>query len=341
MNPALLDTLTLLCPRCRSQGERSALRLRPLRADAQGFVLEGLLDCTAGCRYPILDGVPVVLRDMAEWWRQARAELARAAVADTTLADYFSRLDAAAPDRHDQHSLLGTYLDAHYGDPAPPEGWPSAEDYWQHVVATVESTVTGDSALDLGCGVGRLAFELARFHDRVVGLDLNFHLVAAAARIQRSGRVEYGRRSRGRRFTEIRQTYKAPRNVLFLVADALDPPFDAESFDTVAALNLLDNVSVPLTLIAQMDALLRRDGTLLIGSPYEWRHDISDPSQWLENADRDASSVLRAILAERLIEALPLDYRIVEEVADLPWVLRQHERFWQRFSVHLLAARKG
>lgn len=341
MNPELLDTLTLLCPSCRQQGERSALRLRPLQADAQGFVLEGLLDCTAGCRYPILDGVPVVLRDMAEWWRQSRAGLSRAAVADATLVDYFNRLDAVAPDRYDQRSLLSTYFDAHYGDPTPPGGWPSAEDYWRHVVATVESTATGGSALDLGCGVGRLGFELARFHDRVVGLDLNFHLVAAAARIQRSGRVDYQRRLRGLQFQPVSLFRPVPDNVLFLVADALDPPFDAASFDTVAALNLLDNVSVPLTLIGQMDALLRRAGTLLIGSPYEWRHDISEPSQWLEDANRDAPGVLRAILAERLIEALPLDYRIVADIADLPWVLRQHQRFWQRFSVHLLAARKG
>jgi SAM-dependent methyltransferase len=208
-------------------------------------------------------------------------------------------------------------------------------------VATVESAVTGGCALDLGCGVGRLAFELARFHDRVVGLDLNFHMVAAAARIQRSGRIEYHRRLRGQRFEPISLPWSVPDNMLLLVADALDPPFEATSFDTVAALNLLDNVNVPLTLIGQMDALLRRTGTLLIGSPYEWRHDISDPSQWLEDADRDAPGVLRAILSERLIEALPLDYRIVADIADLPWVLRQHERFWQRFSVHLLAARKG
>lgn len=341
MNPDLLDKLVLGCPSCRSRGERSALRLHSLRTDEQGFVLEGILDCPTGCRYPVLDGVPVVLRDMADWWRQARAGLTRAAVADPTLADYFSRLDASAPDRHDQHSLLSTYLDAHYGDPTPPAGWPRTEDYWQHVMAAVERTVTGGSALDLGCGVGRLAFELARCHDQVVGLDLNFQLVAAAARIQRSGRVEYRRRLRGRQFTEIRQSYDASRNVLFLVADALDPPFEAHRFDTVAALNLLDNVSVPLTLIGQMDALLRRAGTLLIGSPYEWRHDIADPSQWLENTDRDAPGVLRAILAERLISALPLDYRIVEDIADLPWILRQHDRFWQRFSVHLLAARKG
>lgn len=341
MNPRLFDELTLICPSCRSQGERSVLRLRPLQVDTQGFVLEGLLDCAAGCRYPILDGVPVVLRDMAEWWCQSRAGLSRAAVADPALVDYFTRLDAADPDRHARQGLLSTYLDAHYGDPTSPEGWPRAEAYWQRVVATAESTATGGCALDLGCGVGRLAFELARFHHQVVGLDLNFHMVAAAARIQRSGRIEYQRRLRGRQFTEIRQPYDASRNVLFLVADALDPPFDAASFDTVAALNLLDNVSVPLTLIGQMDALLRRAGTLLIGSPYEWRHDISDPSQWLEDADRDAPSVLRAILVERLIEALPLDYRIIEEITDLPWILRQHHRFWQRFSVHLLAARKG
>lgn len=341
MNPELLDTLTPICPSCRQQGGRSALRLHPLRVEAQGYVLEGVLDCAAGCRYPILDGVPVVLRDMAEWWRQSRDGLSQAAADNPVLADYFTRLEAVNPDRHGRHALLGTYMDAHYGNPPPPQGLPAAEDYWQCVVALTESVVEGGIALDLGCAVGRFSFELARLHERVVGLDLNFPMVAAAARIQRSGRADYQRRLRGRQFESVSLSRPVPDNVLFLVADALDPPFDADSFDTVAALNLLDNVNVPLTLIGQMDALLHHTGTLILGSPYEWRHDISDASQWLENADRDAPSVLRAILSERLIDALPMDYRIVGEIADLPWVLRQHERFWQRFSVHLLAACKG
>lgn len=341
MNPELLDESPLICPSCRQQGVRAVLQPQPIRVDEQDNVLEGLLDCPSGCRYPILDGVPVVLRDMADWWRQSRDDLSKAATGDPVLADYFARLDAADPDRHARRALLGTYMDAHYGNPEPPEALPDAETYWQGVTALAESSVTGGIALDLGCGVGRFGFELARFHERVVGLDSNFELVATAARIQRTGRLDYERRLRGRRFTPVTRSWPASHNVLFLVADALDPPFDAERFDTVAALNLLDNVDVPLMLIGQMDALLRPAGTLLIGSPYEWRSDISDPAQWLENADQDAPTTLRRILTEKLIPQLPLDYRIVDERADLPWVLRQHQRFWQWFVVHLLAARKG
>ncbi|MDX1607327.1 MAG: methyltransferase domain-containing protein [Candidatus Competibacterales bacterium] len=341
MNPELLEDLPLVCPSCRRQNARSTLHLHPLQTDARDSVREGLLACPNGCRYPILDGVPVVLHDMADWWRQSRAGLSRAAVGTRELAGYFDRLDAVTSEYHDRQALLGTYLDAHYGNPTPPEGLPDAEAYWQQVSALAEGAATGGVALELGCGVGRFSFELARRHERVIGLDLNFDLVATAERIQRSSRIDYARRQRGRRFAPVSLSWPAPDNVLFLVADALDPPFEAEGFDLVAALNLLDNVPVPLTLIGQMDALLRRGGALLLGSPYEWRHDIAEPGQWLEDADRDAPAVLRALFGGQLIPEMPLEYRIGDEIADLPWVLRQHERFWQRFALHLLAARKG
>ena len=342
MNAQALAALALICPSCRQQGVEARLQVRPLHgSDASHAVDNGFFDCPRGCRYPIIAGIPIILRDMADWWQQSRHHLSAMTSEPPEMVDYFAYLAHAHPERLAERALLSTYMDAHYGHPTPPASWPDSAEYWQHITTLAERTTAGGLALDLGCGVGRLSFELARWHQQVIGLDLNFQLVAAAACIQRTQQLDYERRLRGQQFTRVTQPWSAPSNVLFLVADALDPPFAAASFDTVAALNLLDNVNVPLVLLSQMDALLRSGGTLLLASPYEWRSDISEVSQWLENADQDAAMTLRQILSAQLIPQLPLNYQITAELAELPWVLRQHQRFWQWFTVHSLAARKG
>ncbi len=346
MRPELLDRIPLICPRCRQPGGESVLALETVYYAAGGYLLEGLLHCPApSCQavYPVLDGVPVVLKNMADWWRDERSRLATTTGTSTELQAYFQALDATDPQHHERRCLLGTYMERHYGcgTPAPAGPLPTAEAYWDTVLALSTSGKPYHRALDLGCAVGRHSFELARHSELAVGLDRNFALVAAAAAIQRDGEVCYQRRLRGQQFATVAFPQEAARNVLFLVADALDPPLPAAAFDCVAALNLLDNVSVPLILLGQMDALLGPGGRLVLGSPYEWRHEFCDPAEWLENAELDAPDMIRRILVGELIPQLQLRYTVLEERAEIPWTMRQHERFQALFLVHLIVARKG
>ena len=131
-----------------------------------------------------------------------------------------------------------------------------------------------------------------------------------------------------------------PQNVLFLVADTLDPPFRADAFNLVAGLNLVDNVKLPLVLIGQMDALLSKGGTLILGAPYEWRADICEPAEWLENDELDAPEMVRQILEGKMFTRMGLKYEVLQEFFDVPWVLRHHDRHWSYFLVHLINAKK-
>jgi len=193
----------------------------------------------------------------------------------------------------------------------------------------------------LGCSVGRYTFELARFCDMAIGMDMNFSAVKTAAGLRRLGNVRYKRKRHGRRYEEINTSYEPQQNVLFIVADSLDPPFRAESFDLVAGLNLLDNLHQPLVLIGQMDALLKPGGKLIMSSPYEWRSDICDPAEWLETGDMDSPIMLRRILEGGLIPQMGLHYSILKDVSDIPWPLRNHDRHWSLFLVHFLSSRKN
>lgn len=332
----LIDQAHFICPRCRRPDRQAQLQLDVILHKESDFVLEGFLRCpesACASRYPIVQGVPVILKNIAPWWRASRLHLTSAATESAELAGFFQKLDQDDAAIRGQHRLLSTYMDAHY----------VREDsvFWSIVKGLIENRPPGGRTLDLGCSVGRFTFELARDSDLAIGLDTNFCSLAAAAKIQRDQAVAFANRLRGSVFQDVSFPIQAPRNALFVVADAMDPPFLAESFDLVAGLNILDNVEVPLILLGQMDALLRAAGLLIISSPYEWREDIADPVEWLENDEMDAATMVRCILSNEIFPAMQLDYRIIEEHAAVPWNLHQQQRYQSLYSTHILKAQKG
>ena len=346
----------IVCPRCRRPESgrmiQAPLGIRDASRWEGEFLLEGLLGCTdpvCGAAYPVVDGVPVILKDVGTWWRRAKAAMSEARAVGPEVRGYFEALEGSGPEGIDGRSLLGSYMDFHFGqftcDSAAPDPSNGASNsaYWEKVVGMARPGAGGEysKSVDLGCSVGRFTFEAARFSGLSVGLDLDFGKVSAAAGIQRKRIVAYERRDRGRTFRPIEGMYDPPRNVLFLVGDALDPPFPGDSFDLVGALNLLDNVGVPLTLLGQADALLRAGGLLVLGTPYEWRAEIADPAEWLETDALDAAALLRGILEGTAADRLGFRYSVEGEIGGLPWTLPGHSRRRTIFLSHVMRARKN
>jgi hypothetical protein len=89
-----------------------------------------------------------------------------------------------------------------------------------------------------------------------------------------------------------------------------------------------------------MDALLTSGGRLVLSTPYEWRTDICEPRQWLEKDGLDASIILKRILEGKMFQGMGLEYEILQEMPRVPWVLRNHTRYWSVFLVHIIAAEK-
>jgi len=152
--------------------------------------------------------------------------------------------------------------------------------------------------LDVGCGAG--------LHGRgdVVGLDTSFPLARAF--------VGTG-----------------------IVGDAADPPFEAESFDAVLLLNVLDSAARPRLVLGQADALLRRGGGLIISCPDAWNDAITAPA---EQVDGDA--LLGALGGERNRLELPLDYEVDEVRDPLEWRVRAGARTVHVHDCQLVLARK-
>jgi SAM-dependent methyltransferase len=321
----------IVCPGCRAQAG-GELRVRALA------VAGDWLACDCGRRFPIVDGVPLVLADPAAPLRDTGA-----GVLEPELPPALAALLAeGGPDDHPYAHLLehlSIYLDAHWGDRAIPPR-PSTDPGITALAARIASRPRVERAVELGCSAGRVVAALAATADHVTGLDLQFAAVRRARRILDGHRLGYARRVAGRHYTpawiEPGAVTAPPTRPTLLCADALDPPLAPARYDRVVALSLLDSVASPRGLLAVMDGLCRPGGELVLASPFTWQGAVMADAERIGGPDPAAE--LAAILRDGA--GLRARYTI-EETAEIPWVLRRDARSQLVYQVHYLRARQG
>jgi SAM-dependent methyltransferase/uncharacterized protein YbaR (Trm112 family) len=330
----VLSKVELICPKCRklSQGTltQHPLILDQVTLKQQNYVLEGKLVCTnpqCNTKYPIIDGVPVIVKNLEEWLQN----------------EYKTK---TSTEQKTEDALTGLYMDNHYGEFTNAKNnypWIKNKTYWNQInsIAQPQHRRLYETTLDLGCSVGRFTFELAKKSKLAVGLDSKYVSVHQACMLQRSkGKIKFTQKTRTLASQEVTGKFDASQNVFFLVGDALDPPFRMESFELVFALNLVDSIRVPLILLGQMDALLKPEGTLIIGSPYCWNPQTTDPVEWLETETADGHQTVKEILEGKTQKQCDFKYKIEKEIRNLPWTLKNQDSYFSVFLVNLLVAQK-
>ena len=221
---------------------------------------------------------------------------------------------------YESDKLLAEYLLFHYGSAEeilPYEFGPrKALEYPARCVS--ENLTASGRALDLGCAVGRSAFELARTCFEVIGIDFSRRFIEAANALKTAD-LPYLRADEGDRTTPLIARVPAGierTRVSFEVGDAMNLRADIGVFDVVLMANLIDRLSEPLRCLARLPDLVKPGGQLVITSPYTWLEDFTPRANWLCPA------------LDGLRTALALDFDLVS-TRDLPFLIREHARKFQ------------
>ena len=175
---------------------------------------------------------------------------------------------------YETDQLVTQYLEFHYGDPAlGVPNFPRAcvEATMPHVAAGMRRR-----CLDIGCSVGRSAFEFARHFEHVDGIDFSARFIQSGVRLQDGGELFYEVPTEGDltapravSLARLGLVEAAPR-VQFMQGDACNlKPLYAD-YDLVFAGNLIDRLYDPAQFLQLIAGRVVVDGLLVITSPYTW-----------------------------------------------------------------------
>jgi ubiquinone/menaquinone biosynthesis C-methylase UbiE/DNA-binding transcriptional ArsR family regulator len=134
---------------------------------------------------------------------------------------------------------------------------------------------------DIGCGTGSLTFELARFAEKVVGVDLSKEMLRHAREIAKERQLH---------------------NVEFRIGDAAKLPLPADSVDAAFSVMVLHFLPAPARAVAELCRITRLGGSViivgLVQHEQEWMREqmahrwlgFDRPSieQWLDLGGADA-----------------------------------------------------
>jgi SAM-dependent methyltransferase/uncharacterized protein YbaR (Trm112 family) len=347
MIESFLLEVELVCPKCRKLVLDKLIQF-PLKLSItqkqDKFVEEGFFVCTnpqCKTQYPIIDGVPIIVKDLKDW---IKGHIGATSLDDpVNTPELEAYLNNAIP-QSNLKSLAAQYMNTHYGEYTNSKNLyqDNNKKYWKTIQTFTKSKHRSyNLSLELGCSVGRFTFEIAKQSKIAVGLDSNFYAIKEAVSIQRNrGKIFFEEKTRTLEKREVNGRINVSENVFFLVGDALDPPFRMESFDFIAALNLIDTIKVPLTLLGQMDALLSPEGELLVGSPYCWNAQITDPAEWLETNPVASPEMVRSILEGKISTQCGFRYKIEKEIQNLVWSIKNLDSHYSIFLSHLILAKK-
>ena len=231
---------------------------------------------------------------------------------------------------YESGKLLSEYLFFHYatrdevsgGLPVPE----IALDFPARVVGDLlDPSRPAARALDMGCAVGRSAFELARTVPRVVAVDFSSAFIAAARGLKATGRARCSVVIEGERTLDL--PVRVPEDVdrsrvEFEVGDATSLRSDLGTFDVVLAANLICRLPEPRKFLDRLPSLVAPGGQLLLATPFSWLREHTPEEHWLGGKEGGDSSfkVLRSILDPHFELQL---------TKDLPFLIREHARKFQ------------
>ena len=297
----------LICPECVD--EEIPLTVDSRRQNDEE-ILEGCLICPrCTSSYEIHDGLAVV-------------------VPEKTLPITRDRTG------YGSFSMLSSYLWSHYSEFF---NGPDATDAYKKWAAAFKPQKGW--ALDIGCSVGRLTFELTRTHDRAVGIDTSLSFIREARNLAARQWLEFDLIMEGK-ITQAQSGALDPAfhfdRAEFIVADAMALPFRTGRFTTASSVNILEKVPDPHKHLSEANRVMdKTKAWFLFSDPFSWDAAVSHPDLWIGGRNQGPfkgfgmENIRRLFRDDAGIFSPGFDVR---EEGEVLWKIRKTRNLWEHIT---------
>lgn len=219
----------LRCPKC--QGKLDAT---PFTQSSDGTeVIEGLLACRCGARYPIVDTIPRMLPNafafFPDFVHRYRDRLGTGLHVETERRPA-QRFDVLVSKTQESFGYQWTTFSEMVCD--------FRDNFWNYLYPATPDSFRGKLGLDAGCGFGRHIYHAASCGAEMVGVDLS------------------------RAIDATYQNTKQFPNVHLVQADIYALPFAPDTFDFVYSVGVLHHLPDPARGVRALAGLLKPNGSL-------------------------------------------------------------------------------
>lgn len=231
---------------------------------------------------------------------------------------------------YETDALVSQYCEAHYG----PDYF-GVENYPVRCARFCLEQMAGrpkKRALELGCAVGRGAFELAREFTFVNGLDFSARFIRIAFQLQEKGVIHYELPEEGeivsfheKRLSDFGLDPFKDR-VEFFQADAVNLKPRFTGYDLILAANLIDRLYDPKKFLSTIHERLNPGGLLVLSSPYTWLEEFTKKKDWVGGFRKDGEPYTTL---EGMAELLAPHFDRKGDPVDIPFVIRETARKFQ------------
>lgn len=279
--------------------------------------IEGFLSCKiCKSKYPIIQGVPILLENFHEYACQRIITFGKWIVnSNSSQIKSFLKSEGAKihghtyNDRYEENGIwYNVYLNTHNNYPSGDRLLSllkkQIKPHHVYKMLTNEDLNLSGIGLDIGCSIGSSTIELSKKLSYVFGIDLSFSFILEARKIMHN-------RNR--------------RNMEFIVTDATNLPFKSKFFHSIVALNVIDRLDF-VKLIFSVNSSIKKNGKLILIDPY---HFVDDTGK-----DKFDSIQTRKRLEKS-------GYKINNEESYIPWIMKINERSYLFYFVDFIEAKKN
>jgi 5-histidylcysteine sulfoxide synthase/putative 4-mercaptohistidine N1-methyltranferase len=227
-------------------------------------------------------------------------------------------------DVYETDEQISQYCEFHYGEEC--FGIPNFPKAIAGMALEAMEGRTHGRALDIGCSVGRAAFELAGRFGHVDALDFSARFIQVGSRMQQAGRILYERTEEGELVTFRECTLQELglngdyTNIHFMQQDATNLKPEFTNYDLVVAANLIDRLHSPARFLRDIAGRINPGGVLLIASPYTWLKEFTRKENWLGGFKRDGEPVTTL---DGLHADLDEAFTLAADPVRIPFVIRE------------------